>query len=130
MAILQTIQIDGQDVPFKASAALPRLYMAKYGRNLIQDFESLTQAMRPTEGGDGEKHSPIIDVQTLMIFENIAHTMAQYADPAVPDSADEWLEQFNTLSIYMILPQILRIWGLNNRTEAEAKKNLDRVTDH
>ena len=125
MAILQTIRIDGKDVPFKASAALPRIYMERYGRNLLQDFDSLMKATQPVEGENGEKQSSIIDVPTLMIFESIAHCMAKYADPTVPDDADEWLERFNTLSIYLIMPQIIKIWGLNSKTEAEAKKNRD-----
>lgn len=122
MAITQMIEIDGRQVPFKASAALPRIYMAKYGRDLIQDFNRLVEAIKPGEGNGA------IDIKTLTIFENIAHTMAKYADPAVPEDADEWLEGFNTLSIYLIMPKIFELWGLNSRTEAEAKKNLDQLT--
>ena len=45
-----------------------------------------------------------------------------------PDSPDEWLEQFNTFSIYEVLPQLFELWGVNLETQAESKKNLARLT--
>ena len=55
--------------------------------------------------------------------------MAKHADPqGVPDSPDEWLEQFNCFSIYEILPQLFELWGLNLETQAESKKGLAQLT--
>ena len=55
--------------------------------------------------------------------------MAKHADPdSVPASPDEWLEQFNTFSIYEILPQLIELWGLNIETQVESKKNIVRLT--
>ena len=47
----------------------------------------------------------------------------------VPASPDEWLEQFNTFSIYEILPQLIDLWGLNVETQVKSKKNIARLTD-
>ena len=105
MAIQKNITIDGIDVPFKASAAVPRLYRLKFRRDIYQDFESLE------------------------VFENIAYIMAKHADAAIPASPDEWLEQFNTFSIYEILPQLIDLWGLNVETQVQSKKNIARLTD-
>ena len=55
--------------------------------------------------------------------------MAKHAYPAVPASPDEWLEQFNTFSIYEILPQLIDLWGLNVETQVTGKKNIARLTD-
>ena len=53
--------------------------------------------------------------------------MACHADPAnVPDSPEEFLNQFNTFSIYEILPQIIELWGLNVEQQVESKKNIIR----
>ena len=61
---------------------------------------------------------------------NIAYIMAKHADPEnVPDSPDDFLEQFNTFSIYEILPQLIELWGLNTATQIESKKNIARLTD-
>ena len=60
----------------------------------------------------------------------IAYIMAKHADPEnVPDSPDDFLEQFNTFSIYEILPQLIELWGLNTATQIESKKNIARLTD-
>ena len=55
--------------------------------------------------------------------------MARHADPQnVPDSPEEWLDQFQTFSIYQVLPEIIKLWGLNVKQGVEAKKNADRLT--
>ena len=41
MAIKKIITIDGIDVPFKASAAVPRLYRMKFQRDIYKDFAVL-----------------------------------------------------------------------------------------
>lgn len=54
--------------------------------------------------------------------------MAKHADPEnVPDNPDDFLEQFNTFSIYEILPQLIELWGLNTATQIKSKKH--RQTD-
>ncbi len=35
---------------------------------------------------------------------------------------DEWLDGFNTFSIYQVLSQLIELWGLNVKTDVEAKK--------
>ena len=64
------------------------------------------------------------------MFENIAYVMAKHADPGIPDTPEEWLDEFNTFSIYQILPQLIELWGLNVKTDVEAKKTSpDRASD-
>ena len=40
---------------------------------------------------------------------------------------DEWLDGFNTFSIYQVLPQLIELWGLNVQTDVEAKKNFAQL---
>ena len=118
MAIKKNIVIDGREIPFKASAAVPRLYRLKFGRDIYRDFASLQTNV---EEEDAEKSG--LDIESLEVFENIAFIMAKHADPDnVPDSPDDFLEQFNTFSIYEILPQLIELWGLNTATQVESKK--------
>ena len=124
MAIQKNIIIDGIDVPFKASAAVPRLYRLKFRRDIYQDFAALQKSV-----GENTEKSSALDIESLEVFENIAYIMAKHADPAVPASPDEWLEQFNTFSIYEILPQLIDLWGLNVETQVKSKKNIARLTD-
>jgi hypothetical protein len=123
MAITRTIEIDGRPVPFKASAAIPRIYRLKFGRDIFADIDRLMAAMdkQSPEGSD-------LDLITLGIFEDVAYTMAKYADPEVPETPEEWLDGFSVFSIYFILPQIIELWGLNNKTEVQGKKKAGRQT--
>ena len=112
MAIKKNIVIDGREIPFKASAAVPRLYRLKFGRDIYKDFASLQTNV---EGEDAEKSG--LDIESLEVFVNIAFIMAKHADPEkVSDTPNDFLERFNVFSIYEILPQLIELWGLNTST--------------
>ena len=124
MAIVREIEIDGRPVKFRASAAIPRMYRNKFGRDIYRDLARLQKAM---EGADSENST--LDNFSLEIFESLAWLSAKHADPDnVPDDQDEWLDQFKTFSIYEILPQIIELWGLNVEQQVNAKKNLQSPT--
>ena len=70
----------------------------------------------------------LIKLDNLEMFENIAYLMAKHADPdSVPNTPEEWLEQFNTFSIYTVLPKIIELWGLNTEQQAESKKKFEQL---
>ena len=117
--IERVITISGQEVPFRASATTPRLYRAKFKRDIFRDLTKLEGAYsKRTEDGDE------LQIEDLEIFENLAYIMALQADPSIPATIDEWLDRFDIFSIYQVLPQILELWGENLMTEVEAKKEL------
>ncbi len=64
-----------------------------------------------------------VPLLTRELFEDISYIMAKHVDPQnVPDTPDEWLDQFGTFSIYQVLPEIIELWGLNVQTQVESKK--------
>ena len=117
MAIQKRIEIDGKEVLFKASAAIPRIYRLKYGRDIFKDLSKLENGVK---ANDAVKSN--LDIESLEIFENIAFVMAKHADSSICEDTSEWLEQFNTFSIYQVLPQLIELWGLNVQSEAEQRK--------
>ena len=123
MSIVRKVEIDGKQVPFKASAAIPRIYRIKFNRDIYKDLRSLEKAV-----GEGDEENSNLDLFSLEMFENIAYVMAKHADPNIPDTPEEWLDEFNTFSIYQILPSIIELWGLNVQTDVESKKNFARLT--
>lgn len=124
MAVTKKIEIDGQEVEFRASAAVPRMYRIKFGRDIYKDLRQLE-----TSVGENDEDGSGLDLFSLEMFENIAFIMAKHASPdKVPSEPDEWLEQFNTFSIYQILPQLIELWGLNVQTQVDARKNLAAVS--
>lgn len=117
MGIRKNIEIDGQEVAFKASAAIPRIYRLKFQMDIYKDLAVLEKSI-----GDGKEESSNLDMFSLEMFENIAFIMAKHADPSIPDTPEEWLDNFNTFSIYQVLPQLIELWGLNVKTDVESKK--------
>ena len=43
-------------------------------------------------------------------------------------SIGDWLDEFNTFSIYQVLPKLIELWGMNIKTDVEAKKNFMQQT--
>ncbi len=122
MSMVQKIEIDGKQVPFRASAAIPRIYRMKFQRDIYKDLATLEKAI-----GDNSEEVSNLDMFSLEMFENIAYIMAKHADPNIPDSPEEWLDEFNTFSIYQVLPKIIELWGLKVKSEWVAKKNFGQL---
>ena len=123
MSMIKNIEIDGKQVPFRASAAIPRIYRMKFQRDIYKDLASLEKAI-----DSSTEEVSNLDLFSLEMFENIAYVMAKHADPAIPDTAEEWLDEFNTFSIYQVLPSIIELWGLNTQTDIQSKKNFAQLT--
>ena len=124
MALTKTVNIDGKDVLFRASAAIPRIYRNRFHRDIYKDLNDLQKSV-----GEGDPEASTLDGLSLELFEDISYIMAKHADQqGVPDTPDEWLDQFGTFSIYQVLPEIIELWGLNVQTQVESKKNFERLT--
>lgn len=116
------IEICGKTIPFRSSATVPRLYRAKFKRDIFKDLSKLEKSYKG-KSEDGDE----FQIDDLEIFENVAYIMAYHADNSIPASIDDWLDQFDMFSIYEVLPQILELWGDNLATEVAAKKGLAEV---
>lgn len=123
MSMIRQIEIDGKQVSFKASAAIPRIYRMKFQRDIYKDLKALEKSI-----GDNSEESSNLDMFSLEMFENIAFVMAKHADASIPNTPEEWLDGFNTFSIYQVLPKLIELWGLNVQTDVEIKKNFVRQT--
>ncbi len=116
----KVINIDGKAVKLKATAGTIRQYRARFGRDLLLDFQKLQ-----TEAGSGQT----LTADTLTVFENLAFTMAKQADPTIPDTADEWLDGFEMFSIYQVLPEIVTLWVSSQTPVATEKKEQPQRID-
>ena len=113
----KTVTISGHEVAFRSSATVPRLYRAKFKRDIFKDLSRLEASVK-RKSADGS-----FEIEDLEIFENVAYIMAYHADNTIPNSIDEWLDQFEMFSIYEVLPEILELWGQNLISDVNAKKN-------
>ena len=107
--INKIIKIDGIDIPMRASASSPRTYRQVFGKDLFMELDKLRNAY----ANEGE-----VDLE---VIENMAYLFAYQANEEIPD-IDTWLDQFGMTAIYEALPQILELWGENEKTNSKEKK--------
>lgn len=116
----KTINIDGKKVEFKASAATLRIYRNMFNRDALVDMAKLGEETKKNKNNGG------LSISSLVVFENIAYVMAYQAakdsNQELPDSPEEWLDEFETFSVYEILPQLLELWNMNTATLSTPKK--------
>lgn len=108
----KVINVGGKEVAFRSSATVPRLYRAKFKRDIFKDLAKLESSYKGSKE-EGEEFA----IDDLEIFENVAYIMAYHAD-----NIDDWLDQFEMFSIYEVLPEILALWGTNLITDIDSKK--------
>lgn len=109
------ISIGGKEVGFKATASTTKRYRQKFSRDLFKDIEQLVQ----------KTNDSTLAADDLECFMNIAYIMAWQYDNTIPSDPDEWLDQFEMFDIYVILPQIIDLWGLNTLQLEEPKKKVE-----
>lgn len=73
--IKREIEVCGKLVPFRSSATIPRLYRAKFKRDIFKDLARLEKSFK-ANSEDGESFA----IDDLEIFENVAYVMAYHAD--------------------------------------------------
>ena len=126
----KTLTISGIECNFKSSAAIPRMYRLKFGRDIFVDMQKLQKQVYMQEKikeGSGEVGESTLPIDSLEMFENIAFLMHRHGDPNQPSEIDDWLEQFETFSIYEVLPDILEMWGLRtSRCLLQKKRQRNR----
>ncbi len=109
--MIKKVQIGGNTVTLKASAATPRLYRDLLGRDIFTDYEKLLDF-------DNVKED-----ERWAIFENVAFIMAKQADPDIPDTVAEWLDGFDGVTaVADITSDIIELWNGNIKTNSKAKK--------
>ena len=124
--MIKTIQIDGKEIQFKATAATPREYRRAFGRDIYIDLTTLYEDMKKGES---------LSVDSLETFENLSFIMAMQAEgktierESVNKDMSEWLDQFDTFSIYKVVPQIMELWRLNTEQTSEPKNPPARPSD-
>ena len=85
--IKREIEISGKKIPFRSSATIPRLYRAKFKRDIFKDLSKLEKSYKgKTENGEE------LQIEDLEIFENVAYVMAYHADNSIPANIEDWLD--------------------------------------
>lgn len=96
----KTIEIDGQQVAFKSSGAVPKRYKMQFQRDYFSDLLAMESVVK-NDNPSGEEIRKV----DFEVFYDIAWTLAKTADKSIPDPLT-WLDGFGTFPIVEILPQI------------------------
>ena len=98
------IKIDGKNVKFKSTGALPMRYKAQFGRDIFEDLYKMQGA------GDmkNKKQPTIKDIESIDFdtFYKIIWILAKTADKDIPEPI-EWLDQFDEFPIMDILDEVM-----------------------
>ena len=137
----RTIEISGIQCEMKSSAAIPRMYRLKFGRDIFVDMQKIAkqvetqnrlkedlkkQAEKKGEEFDESEFESTLPIESLEMFENIAFLMHKHGDPSQPKDINDWLDQFDMFDIYKILPEILEMWNMENKQMSKAKKKTGK----
>lgn len=109
------ITVSGREVGFKATASTTKRYRQKFNRDLFKDIQELVPAANTQE----------LSAENLECFMNIAYIMAWQYDNTITPDPDEWLDQFEMFDIYVVLPEIIELWGLNTEQLEKPKKKAE-----
>lgn len=116
MATTKIINIEGEDVLFRASAALPLVYRRLFQADIYQDLQNLLSSLQNQEAES-------LDLSALQIISNIAYAMAVHANKSIGDM-EVWLEKFDMFSLQSAALELIDLWRMDNITLVQAKKNV------
>lgn len=131
----KTVTIDGIERKMRANALSPRLYRAKFKRDMIRDMTGMLNVYKEkdallkrqqkdpesvTEDDIHEVDYKMLDY--LEVFENVAWLFLRQAGEDIPDDPDKWLEGIEGMfTIYTIMPTIAELWAENQITTSVPK---------
>lgn len=115
--MLKTINIGDKEVKLKSSAAIPHLYRRKFNRDIFLDMARMQKEMKVKEDGTAE-----VSTNSMEMFECLAYCFAKHADPDIPEDPEEWLAQFELFDIYLVLPELVDLWSMEQASISKLKK--------
>jgi len=109
--------VEGKEIRLKTSGALPRVYRIAFQRDIFKDLNSLAYIT----------DEDLVEAETGEVLENIAYAMAKHADPKIPDTVEEWLEQFeDPRAVTSMLDDVLELWHAENKEDSTSKKESEK----
>lgn len=121
-------KIFGTDHKLKISAATPRIYRAKFGKDIIVQMDAMYERLS-NEGKkkDEEKKDDSVSFtpEELEMMENLIFVCNRQAEPEQPEDIFEWLASFEIGAITGTYGTIMKMWEDNlNQTSTSKKKTV------
>lgn len=118
-------KIFGTDHKLKMSAATPRIYRAKFGKDIIVQMDAMYERLS-NEGKkkDEEKKGDSVSFtpEELEMMENLIFVCNRQAEPEQPEDIFEWLASYEIGAITGTYGTIMKMWEDNLHQTSTSKK--------
>ncbi len=123
-------KIFGTDHKLKMSAATPRIYRAKFGKDIIVQMDAMYERLsnegkkKDEEKKDEEKKDDSVSFtpEELEMMENLIFVCNRQAEPEQPEDIFEWLASFEIGAITGTYGTIMKMWEDNLHQTSTSKK--------
>lgn len=104
------IPIDGKDIKFKSSGAVPLRYKAQFQRDYFGDISKLQDLIVNNLDSPEDITPDDIDLSRMDfdVFYRIVWTLAKTADKDIPDLMN-WLDEFGSFPIIEVTLELMEI---------------------
>ncbi len=120
----------GRRLNFKASAFSPIMYNRLFpGRDFLKDMDALKDSHDSSEEAfHMSDYEHFTRIAYLFAYQGMAPTPKQTPEQKAfleryPDVWD-WIDSFETFSIYQILPEIVELWYKNEKQVSKSKNGV------
>lgn len=123
-------KIFGTDHKLKMSAATPRIYRAKFGKDVIVQMDAMYERLsnegkkkdEEKKGEEKKDDSVSFTPEELEMMENLIFVCNRQAEPEQPEDIFEWLASFEIGAITGTYGTIMKMWEDNLRQTSTSKK--------
>lgn len=123
-------KIFGTDHKLKMSAATPRIYRAKFGKDVIVQMDAMYERLsnegkkKDEEKKDKEKKGDSVSFtpEELEMMENLIFVCNRQAEPEQPEDIFEWLASYEIGAITGTYGTIMKMWEDNLHQTSRSKK--------
>lgn len=142
--MIKRIEVEpGKKVDFKASAFTPiqynKLFPSRDYLKDINDLKVLSEARKrqKEDGSEGDMSGVTLQMADYEQFVRVSYCFAYQALSPTPRPSDaqkefrekypdpwDWIDTFETFSIYEILPEIIDMWFANEKEKSKGKNSV------
>lgn len=118
-------KIFGTDHKLKMSAATPRIYRAKFGKDIIVQMDAMYERLSnegKKKGEEKKDDSVSFTPEELEMMENLIFVCNCQAEPEQPEDIFEWLASFEIGAITGTYGTIMKMWEDNLHQTSTSKK--------
>ena len=128
-------KIFGTDHKLKMSAATPRIYRAKFGKDIIVQMDAMYERLsnegkkkdEEKKGEEKKDDSVSFTPEELEMMENLIFVCNRQAEPEQPEDIFEWLASFEIGAITGTYGTIMKMWENNlHQTSTSKKKTVSQ----